>query len=178
LRIDCNYRKRRGAYIECMRYIMKQKVFSLSDKYTIRNEKGEDAFIVNGEIFSLGHKLSFEDVQGNELLYIRQKLLSLGKTYELYRGEEHVATIKKELFTFFNCTFDIHVDSQGDLEAAGNFSYHEYTVSRGGQPVAQISKEWFTWADTYGVDIADGVDEALILASTVVIDLCCHERRN
>ena len=84
-----------------MRYIMKQKVFSLSDKFAIRNEKGEDAFFVNGEVFSLGHKLSFEDLQGNELLFIRQKLLSWGPTYELYRGEEHVATIKKEMFTFF-----------------------------------------------------------------------------
>jgi uncharacterized protein YxjI len=29
-------------------------------------------------------------------------------------------------------------------------------------------------ADTYGVDIADGENDVLILASTVVIDLCCH----
>ena len=44
-----------------MRYIMKQKVFSLGDRFTIRSERGEDAFVVNGEVFSLGHKLSFED---------------------------------------------------------------------------------------------------------------------
>src|SRR3954452_10204506 len=105
-----------------MRYIMKQKVFSLGDKFAIRNENGEDAFFVNGQFLSLGHKLSFEDPQGNELLFIRQKLLSLGPTYELYRGEEHVATIKKELFTIFHCAFDIHIDGEGDLEAHGSLS--------------------------------------------------------
>jgi uncharacterized protein YxjI len=158
-----------------MRYIMKQKVFSLGDKFTIQNENGEDAFFVSGEVFSLGHKLSFADAQGNELLFIRQKLLAWGPTYELYRGDEHVATVKKEMFTLFQCTFDIHIDQQGDLEAQGNLSDHEYSVTRDGAPVAQISKQWFTWSDTYGVEIADSEDPLLILAGTVVIDMCCHE---
>src|ERR1700690_1966034 len=105
---------------EYMRYVMKQKVFSLSDKFAIRNEKGEDAFFVNGEVFSLGHKLSFEDPQGNELLFIRQRLLSWGPTSELYRGEEHVATIKKEMFSLLQCTFPNPVDAQRALAAQGN----------------------------------------------------------
>jgi len=158
-----------------MRYMMKKKVFSLGDKFAIRNENGEDAFFVSGAVFSLGNQLSFAGPQGNELLFIKQKLLSWGPTYELYRGEEHVATIKKELFTLFQCTFEIHIDEQGDLEAQGNLSDHEYSVTRGGRPVARISKEWFSWTDTYGVDIADGEDPVLILATTVVIDMCCHE---
>jgi uncharacterized protein YxjI len=159
-----------------MRYIMKQKLFSFGDKFAIRNEKDEDVFFVNGEVFSLGHKLSFEDPQGNELLFISQKVLSFGPTYELYRGNQHVATIKKELFTFFQCTFDIHIDDKGDLSAEGNLSDHEYTFTRDGEAIAQVSKQWFSWADTYGVEIADGEDPLLILASTVVIDMCCHQR--
>lgn len=159
-----------------MRYIMKKNLFSLGDKFAIRNENGEEVFFVNAEVFSVGHKLSFQDPKGNELIYISQKLLSWGPTYELYRGEEHVATIQKELFTFFQCTFDIHIDNRGDLEARGDLSDHEYTVSCNGAPVAQISKKWFSWSDTYGVDVADGQDPVLLLASTVVIDMYCHER--
>ena len=37
-----------------------------------------------------------------------------------------------------------------------------------------MSKKYFSWTDSYGVDIADGEDDVLILASTVVIDICCH----
>src|SRR5512142_308594 len=150
-----------------MRYIMRQKVFSFGDKFAIRNENGEDAFFVDGKVFTIGKKLSFEDENGNELLFIKQKLLAFGPTYELYRGDRHVATVKKEVFTLFRCAFEIHADEGGDLEAAGDFSDHEYTVTRDGAPVAEISKQWFTWADTYGVDIAEGVDPVLILASTV-----------
>ena len=46
---------------------------------------------------------------------------------------------------------------------------------RSGQAMAEVSKRWFSWADTYGVDIADGEDDVLILASTVVIDMVCHD---
>ena len=159
-----------------MRYIMTQKVFSFGDKFVIRNENNEEAFCVSGAVLSLGHRLSFEDHQGNEQLFISQKLLSWGPTYELYRGEEHIATIEKEMFTFFKCTFDIHGDDKGDLEAQGDFSDHEYTITRGGLLIAQISKQWFTWSDTYGVEVAPGEDPVLILASAVVIDMCCHEQ--
>ena len=158
-----------------MRYIMKKNLFSIGDKFGIRNESGEEVFFVNGEVFSLGHKLSFEDPNGKQLVHISEKLLSWGPTYELYRGEEHVATIKKELFTSFQCAFEIHIDGRGDLEAEGDLSDHEYTVTRDGEPVAQISKQWFSLSDTYGVDVADSEDAVLILASTVVIDMCCHE---
>ena len=110
------------------------------------------------------------------MLFVKQTLLSWGPTYEIYRGEEHLATVKKELFTLFKCAFDIHVDGQEDLEAQGDLFDHEYTVTRDGEPVAQISKQWFSWSDTYGVEIADGADPLLLLASTVVIDVCCHEQ--
>ena len=62
-----------------------------------------------------------------------------------------------------------------DLEASGDFTDHEYTFTRRQQAVAQVSKQWFSWADTYGVEIADDLDPLLILASTVVIDQVCHE---
>ena len=60
----------------------------------------------------------------------------------------------------------------------GDFTDHEYTFERGGKAVAVVSKRWFTWTDTYGVDVAEGEDDLLILASTVVIDLACHEKKD
>lgn len=40
--------------------------------------------------------------------------------------------------------------------------------------MATVSKRWFTWTDTYGIEIADGEDPVLILASAVVVDMVCH----
>lgn len=157
-----------------MRYVMKQKLFCWGDDFTIKTQDGQDAFFVDGKAFSIGDKLSFQDMQGKELAFIRQRLLSWGPTYEIYRGGELSAVVKKQLFTLFRCRFTVDVPGPDDLEAEGDFLDMEYTFTRSGRVVAEISKRWFSWADTYGVEIADGEDEVLILASTVVIDMACH----
>jgi uncharacterized protein YxjI len=153
---------------------MKQKLFALGDDFTIQDASGKDAFFVDGRAFSLGAKLSFQDMQHNELAFIQQKLLAWGPTYELYHQGELMAVVKKQLFTLFHCAFTITEPSAADLHAEGNLTDHEYTFTRDGATIGQVSKQWFTWTDSYGVDIADPADAVLLLASTVVIDMACH----
>jgi uncharacterized protein YxjI len=153
---------------------MRQKVFCLGDDYTIRDEQGTDRFIVDGAAFTIRNSTSFRDMEGRQLCHIYKRLLSFGPTYEIDR-DGTITTIAKQLFTFFNCRFTVDVPGPNDLEASGNFTDHEYSFTNtSGETIAQISKAWFAWTDTYGVDIADGQDDVLILAATVVIDLCCH----
>lgn len=160
-----------------MRYQMRQKLFAFGDDFKIRDDAGNEVYFVDGKVFSIGNKLAFQDLQGNELAFIRQKLLSWGPTYEITRGGEVAAVVKKHLFTLFRCKFTVDVPGPDDLEAQGSFLDMEYTFSRGGTPVAEVSKRWFSFGDSYGVDVADGQDDLLILASTVVIDMICHDDR-
>jgi uncharacterized protein YxjI len=161
-----------------MRYVMRQKLFAITDDYNIADANEQDVYYVDGKLLSLGKNLSFQDMERHELAHIQQKLLNWGPTYEITHNGELVAVVKKELFTLFHCVF--HVDEPGHeaLTAEGNFSDHEYVFTRAGQQVASVSKQWFTFADTYGVDVSDGEDPVLILACTVVIDEACHGDRN
>jgi uncharacterized protein YxjI len=161
-----------------MRYQMKQKILSWGDDFVIRNEAGQDSYVVEGAVFSFGDKLSFQDTNGNELAAINQKLLSWGPTYEIYRGGQLAAIVTKELFTFFKCRFTVDVPGPDDIEAEGDFLDQEYTFSRGGRSIAQVSKQWFSWSDTYGIEIADGEDDVLILTSAIVIDMVCHDNKS
>ena len=157
-----------------MRYVLKQKLLSWGDDFHIRDEAGRDVYFVDGKAFSLGDRLSFQDLEGHELAFIKQKLLALGKTYEIHRGGGLAAVVKKALFAPFRHRFTVDVPGPDDLEAEGNFTDHEYTFRRGDRTVATVSKRWFSWTDTYGVEIADGEDPVLILASAVVVDQACH----
>ena len=161
-----------------MRYIMKEKVFCLGDDYIVRDEDGNDRFIVDGKVFTLRQRLAVQDSSGNELALIQKKLLSWGPTYEIYRGDELSAVIKKQLFTFFRCRFTVDVPGPDDLEAAGDFMDKEYSFTRGSEEVARVSKRWFSFRDTYGIETDGSTDDVLIIASAVVIDLCCHEDQN
>ena len=156
-----------------MRYILKQKLFSLGDDFYIKDENERDVFFVDGKFLSIGDQLSFQDLQGAELAFIRQKILAWGRTYELFRNGELVAVVKKELFAPFHHTFYVDVPGPDDLKAEGNFLDREYTFTRRDSVVATVSKQWFTLADTYGIDITDGEDD-ILLASAVVVDMSCH----
>jgi uncharacterized protein YxjI len=152
---------------------MREKMFSLGDDFVIRDADGNDRFYVDGKMFSIGDKLSFQDMRGNELAFIREKMLSWGPSYVIeYAGGS--ATVKKHLFTFFRCAFTVDVPGPDDLEATGSLLDHEYEFQRRGRTVATVSKKWFSFTDSYGIDIQGGENDVLILASAVVIDLCCH----
>lgn len=161
-----------------MRYLMKQKLFTLTDDYGIADADGNDVYFVKGKLLSLGKNLSFQDLQQRELTHIQQKLLNWAPTYEIWHDGALEAVVKKELFTIFHCVF--HVDEPGhdSLTADGNFNDHEYVFTRAGRQVATVSKQWFTFADTYGVDVDENEDAVLILACTVVIDEACHGDRH
>jgi len=158
-----------------MRYLLKQKFWSWGDDFRIQNADGQDVFFVDGRAFSWGDKLSFQDTEKKELAFIRQKLLAWGPTYEIEMHGRLVAVVKKKLFTLLRCKFTVDVPGPEDLEAHGSFLDHEYHFERQGREVAQVSKRWFSWTDTYGVDVVSGEDDVLILATTVVIDMVCHQ---
>ena len=157
-----------------MRYLMRERILSWGDDFTIRDADGRDVYYIDGKVFSFGDKLSLQDMNGNELARIDQKLLSFGPQYDIERGGKTVATVKKHLFTFFRHKFTVDVPGPDDLEAQGSFLDHEYTFQRQGREVARVSKRWFSFSDSYGIDINDGEDDVLILAAAVVIDLVSH----
>jgi uncharacterized protein YxjI len=94
---------------------------------------------------------------------------------EIERGGRKVATVKKALITPLRERFSIEVEGGDDLEAKGNIVDHEYKIERDGDKVAEVSKRWFRIRDTYGIEIAPGQDEALVLAVTVCIDRMAHD---
>ena len=157
-----------------MRYMLRQKMISWGDDYAVKDEEGSDVFHIDGKVFTIGHKLSFQDMDGRELAYIRQRLLAWGPTFEIERDGQIAAVVKKALFTLFTCRFTVDVPGPDDLEAQGSLFDYEYTFHRAHGPVATVSKRWFSFMDSYGVDIAESEDPVLILASAVVIDLACH----
>ncbi|MBI3846634.1 MAG: LURP-one-related family protein [Planctomycetes bacterium] len=160
------------------RYLMKQKLLCLGNDYTVKDADGRDVYYVDGRALSIGEKLSFQDMNGNELAFIRQKLLSWGPTFEIERDGKIAAVVKKSLFTLLRCEFTVDVPGPDDLVALGNFWDYEYRFTRGADEVAKVSKAFLTWTDTYGVDVEPGEDDVLVIAATVVIDLCCHRKHD
>jgi uncharacterized protein YxjI len=152
------------------KYRMREKLFAIGDDYWIENDSGERAFRVNGKALRIRDTLVLELPTGDELFEIQEKKLSVRDKMEIERDGRTVATVKKALITPLRDRFSIEVEGGEDMEAKGNIVDHEYKIERGGDKVAEVSKRWFRVRDTYGIEIASGQEDALILAVTVCID--------
>ena len=157
-----------------MRLYIKEKVFSIGDKFTVKDEYGEDKYLVQGEIFTLGKKLRVYDMAGREVALIKQEIWTLLPKYYVFCGDRQVATIRKE-FSFLFPKFSI--DGLG-WEINGSFMEHEYQVTKNGAPIVAIHKEWMTWGDSYSLDIADPADEIVALAVVLTIDCVKESQQN
>ncbi|MDB6076831.1 MAG: hypothetical protein JWO82_578, partial [Akkermansiaceae bacterium] len=157
-----------------MKFMLKQKFWSWGDDFVIRDEEGRECYQVDGAVFSFGDSLTIRDMAGKVVATIEQALLSWGPTYEIRRPGHAETRVRKEVFTFFTCEYEVDGPGDEDYEAKGDFLDHEYELFQRGRLAARVTKEWFTLSDSYGIEIADSEDPVLLLATAVVIDLVCH----
>jgi uncharacterized protein YxjI len=157
------------------RYRMQEELVAIGDDFWIENEAGQRAFKVNGKAIRVRDTLVLETADGEELLSIQTKMLHVRDTMNIERGGRKVASVKKALVSPLRDRFSIDVEDGDDMEAKGNIVDHEYKIERNGNQVAEVSRKWFRVRDSYGVELAPGQDDALLLAVTVCIDQMTHD---
>jgi uncharacterized protein YxjI len=159
---------RRG---EATRYQMREKLLSIGDDSWIEDESGRRAFKVNGKALRVRQTLVIEDPQGQELAKIQDRPVHVRDVMEIEGPDgSSLATVKKAMITPLRDRFSIDVAGGTELSAHGNIVDHEFEIEADGTKVAEVSKKWFRVRDTYGVEVAPGQNDALILAITVCID--------
>ena len=160
-----------GARGNATRYQMREKLLSIGDDSWIEDESGRRAFKVDGKALRVRKTLVLEDPQGHELLKIQDRPVHVRDVMEIEGPDgSSLATVKKAMITPLRDRFSIDVAGGAELSAHGNIVDHEFEIEADGTKVAEVSKKWFRVRDSYGVEVAPGQDDALILAVTVCID--------
>jgi uncharacterized protein YxjI len=152
-------------------YVIKERMFALGDDFDITDDDGRRLYHVDGKVLTLRDRLVIEDPSGNEVAAVHRHLVALRPTYEVTIGGEKAAEVRRHFFTPFREKFTIDIPGPADLQISGNLLDHEFSVECDGREVATVSKRWLSIRDTYGVQIADGEDHLLILASVLALDL-------
>src|SRR6266508_1356685 len=137
-------------------YLIRERFFRLGEDSDITEEQGRLVLHVDGKVLSLHDRLVLRDPDGREVAQVHRKLVALRPTYRITVGGEEAAEVRKHLFTPF---------------------VHEFTIDEGGRTVATVSKRWFSMRDTYAVDVAEGEDDLLVLASVLALDLAEDRER-
>jgi len=170
--------ERRGQAPAFKRYQMRQKLVSFGHDFYIEDEQGQKAFKVDGKVLRVRDTLVFRDMQGNKLCQIQERMLRVKDTMEIEDSDgKTLATVKKAIITPVRDRWTVKIKGGPDLDVQGNILDHEYRIGEGRQKVGEVSKKWFRIRDTYGVEVAEGHDDVVILAVTVAIDSMAHPTR-
>jgi len=157
------------------RYQMHAQLISIGDDYWIENQAGEKVYRVDGQALRLRRTLIFEDAHGNQLAKLQERMFHIRDTMQIEGPHgEPLAVVKKALLTPLRNRLTVCVNNGPDMDVQGNILDHEYTIGVGRDKVAEVSKKWFRVRNTYGVEIAAGQTDFIILAVTVVIDAMAH----
>jgi uncharacterized protein YxjI len=151
---------------------------AFGDDFYIEDEQGQKAFKVDGKVLRVRDTLVFRDMQGNKLAQIQERMLRVKDTMEIEGPDgKTLATVKKALITPLRDRWTVKIKGGPDLDVQGNILDHEYRIGEGREKVGEVSKKWFRLRDTYGVEVAEGQDDVIILAVTVAIDIMAHPTR-
>src|ERR1051326_3861470 len=160
-----------------MRYLIREKFFRLGEDSTITDESGRPVMQVDGKVLSLHHTLVLRDMGGHELATVKKQLLAWGQTYVIARQGQEVGSVHKKIISPFVDRFTVEMAGGDDLHVTGSIFEHNFTIKRGEQVIATVSKQWISLTDTYGVDIAPGQDDLLLLTTVLAIYLAEDEER-
>ena len=158
------------------RYKIRQKILSIGDDFWIEDQEGQRVFKVDGKALRLRKTLIFEDMNGNKLCQIQERWLPIKETMAIDGPNgEQIAAVKKALIAPLRDRWSVDVKNGPDLDVQGNIFDREYSIRQGRNQIAQVSKQWFTFTDTYGVEIVPGQNDILILAIAIAIDMMAHD---
>ena len=158
-----------------MKYYVKQKVFTIKDKFFIKDFEQNDIYQVEGKFMSISNKLYLQKPDGTEVLNTKKKLFKFFPLYEIFSPEGDVlASIQKKFG--IKPKFDVQMGNL-ELKVQGSFFAHSFSIYKEGTIIASIEKKVFTFGDSYEIDIEDETNLELLLFIVIIIDQVIHESK-
>ena len=144
---------------------IKQKIFSVGEKFSVIDENERPQYFVSGSFMRVPKRFSITDSHNREVGTITKKVISWLPKFFVNVGSEEIVIAKE--FTLFKPKYNI---STHDLTVKGNWWDMNFTVSKYGKPIAEISQKWLSWGDSYAVTILDEEFEQIVISLVIAID--------
>lgn len=148
-----------------MKLYIKQSVFTLGEQFTVKNEFEEDVYYVEGSFLKIPKGFTIYNRYHEEVAKIERQLFRLMGHYDIQSNKEEI--VLKRNFTFFRHSYEL-LHTQWSLQ--GDFLSHNYDVVDHGRPIMRLRKHWFTWGDSYELDIPHDEDAVLALCIAICVD--------
>lgn len=148
-----------------MKLFVKEKLFSIHNKYYIYNENDEQVYEIVSKAISIGDKTTIYDKYHNAIAYIEQELFHLMPHYNVYIEGEYKYYIKKK-FKIFKNNYELSNSYTVDGSA---FNLDFAIINNYGEEIAFVNRKFLSIGDKYHIEILDENDINTILTIIVAI---------
>lgn len=155
-----------------MRYHLRERAWSLTEAFLVRDDAGNPVFEIRGRFFHIGDDLVIYDVySGQELVHIKQSILSLMPRYQIYRNGQHWAEVHEQ-FRLFGEHFKVQGENGMVFHIDGDVWQWNFRISDAYNNVlGYVGRQLSIFRDSYAVDVIQGVDVPFIIALAVVLEM-------
>ncbi len=149
-------------------YLIKQKIFKITDHFPICREDGSTAFYLNQKFNMLKYHAVLEGPNSEPICEIQEKVLAWLNTFEIKFSNGQNMVMKQKL-NLFHRNFDIE-GSFGKIELKGSFSDFDFSVYYEGEKIAEISRKFLTVRDQFRVETYQERFDVMVIAICLCLD--------
>ena len=119
-----------------MRYLVRERLFSITDDFWVTDEQGDQVFYVDAEIpLATARPWSSRRPAGRKLATIKHKLLTFTDAMEIEDDGGVMATVHKAVFSPLHHRANIDLaGGAGRLEAVGNLDRQDFEIRSAAGP--------------------------------------------
>lgn len=148
-----------------MKLYVKQHVLSIRDRFDVKDEYGTTLYSVHGSILTIGRKFTIADATQTPVATVKHKPFHFLSQY-IISTADHNVLLKRDL-SLFKMKFSLkHLD----WKLSGDYLGHRYNITSHNKTLMTLSKKWFSWGDSYELNIHDDNNALLCLCITIAID--------
>ena len=159
-----------------IRYRLHQNLGSISDAVTVQTDQGNAAFQFEIAQRELEDVLVLRDMAGSVRCLLHGHLSTLTVGTDILSGDgRRLAHVTRTPVSAVRDRFEVDTESGGFWLVIGDVGNREFTLDSPKGKIAEVSRRWFKLPNTFGVEVAPGQDDALVLAVTTAIDQLTHD---
>lgn len=152
---------------------IKQKVLTLSgrDKFSVKDQGGNDVYYIKGKLFSLHSTLNIYNLQDQEVAKVEKEMISLRPTFDVYVHGKKYAKIHKKL-SLVRDKYSIDLSVSDTLSVTGSIFDHSFKIKRNGDTIGSVGKAYIAWGDSYEITVnePDPNIELLLVGLVLTLD--------
>lgn len=134
----------------------------------VKNEAGENCFILIGTWGTKGDVLSLSKIDGTIVASVKQVSQRSGiwARFDLYQAQEKIGSLRR-LFSFQN---DFYFISHLTWLALGNIPKHQYSIYSVQKKIMQMSKSYLAEGNYYDLQISDEQYAPICICISAILD--------